>query len=109
MGRPNLKEAVDNRAIESAGSGYDALIDGVIYSEFYWYIITGYSGFKVVGTPIKTSQLKAELLRNGEDVDLAIKQVLFHSSLGISNEETIRNIGIVKVDDRKSIGVDNPQ
>ena len=32
FGTPNLKEAVD-RAIEQAGPGYDALIDGVIYQK----------------------------------------------------------------------------
>jgi len=98
LGSPNLKEAVD-RAIESAGPGYDALVDGVIYSQNFWYIITGYTGYKVIGTPIKTSELKAELLRQGKDVDLAVKGVLFHSSLGISNEEAIKNTRIVEVDD----------
>jgi hypothetical protein len=70
LGTPNLKEAVD-RAIESAGPGYDALIDGVIYSSSYYFILSGYTGYKVIGTPIKTAQLKAELLREGKDVDLA--------------------------------------
>ena len=97
LGTPNLKEAVDE-AIESAGPGYDALIDGVIYSENYWYVLSAYSGFKVEGTPIKTSELHAGLLQEGRDVDLAMKGVLFHSSLGISNEQAIENIGIVEVD-----------
>lgn len=97
LGAPNLKEAVD-RAIESAGPGYDALIDGVIYSQNFWYVLTGYSGYKVVGTPIKTSDLKAELLRDGKDVDLATQRALFHSSLGISNEEAIKDIGIIEGD-----------
>jgi len=44
-----VKDAVD-KAIEKAGSGYDALIDGVIYSGFLKY--------KVTGTPIKTSETK---------------------------------------------------
>lgn len=98
LGTPNLKEAVD-RAIESAGPGYDALIDGVIYAQNYWYIVTGYSGYKVVGTPIKTSMLKAELLKDGKDPSLAMDRVLFHSSLGISNDKSIQDIGIVWVDD----------
>jgi hypothetical protein len=106
LGTPNLKEAVD-RAIESAGPGYDALIDGVIYSSSYYFILSGYTGYKVIGTPIKTAQLKAELLREGKDVDLAMKRVLFHSSLGISNEEMIQNIGIVEVDDLNKVRVDN--
>lgn len=98
LGTPNLKEAVD-RAIESAGPGYDALIDGVIYAQTYWYIVTGYSGYKVIGTPIKTSMLKAEFLKDGKDPNLAMDRVLFHSSLGISNEKSVQNIGIVSADD----------
>lgn len=94
LGEPNLKEAVD-RAIEAAGPGYDALIDGVIYSENYWYVFYGYSGYKVVGTPIKTAELKAELLRNDKDVDSALQRLLFHSSLGISNEEVIKEMGLI--------------
>ena len=42
-----VKDAID-KAIEKAGSGHDALIDGVVYSGFLRY--------KVVGTPIKTSE-----------------------------------------------------
>lgn len=51
---PQLKAAVD-KAIEKAGPGYDALIDGVVYqrSEFFR------QGWVVQGTPIKTSKLKA--------------------------------------------------
>lgn len=44
-----VKGAID-KAIEKAGPGYDALIDGVIYD-------TGWR-FKVEGTPIKTSETK---------------------------------------------------
>jgi hypothetical protein len=51
---PQLKGAVDN-AIENAGPGYDALIDGVISqrNEFFR------QGWVVEGTPIKTGKLKA--------------------------------------------------
>jgi hypothetical protein len=56
----NLKVAVDE-AIEKAGPGYDALIDGVIYVNNYW-IFTGYS---VKGTPINTTKLMAELGKDG--------------------------------------------
>jgi hypothetical protein len=51
---PMLKGAVD-KAIENAGPGYDALIDGVISvrNEFFR------QGYVVEGTPIKTSKLKA--------------------------------------------------
>jgi hypothetical protein len=44
-----VKDAVD-KAIEKAGPGYDALIDGVIYDMGFRY--------KVVGTPIKTDSKK---------------------------------------------------
>ncbi len=44
-----LKDAIDH-AIEKAGSGYDALIDGVVYSGAFRY--------KITGTPIKTSEIK---------------------------------------------------
>jgi len=52
--QPMLKGAVD-KAIENAGQGYDALIDGVIYqrNELFRY------GWVVEGTPIKTTKLKA--------------------------------------------------
>ena len=49
-GGATVKDAVD-KAIEKAGSGYDALIDGVIYQRLFF-------GFRVVGTPIKTSETK---------------------------------------------------
>lgn len=51
---PQLKSAVD-KAIEKAGPGYDALIDGVVYqrNEFFR------AGWVVQGTPVKTSKLKA--------------------------------------------------
>ncbi|MGH7451329.1 MAG: hypothetical protein ACRENG_08310 [bacterium] len=102
LGTPNLKEAVD-RAIEKAGPGYDALIDGVMYTQNFWYFLTGYSGYKIIGTPVKTSELLAELQRDGKDVELAMQRVLFHSSLGISNEDSIKNISIVKVDDLSNL------
>jgi hypothetical protein len=51
---PQLKAAVD-KAIENAGPGYDALIDGVVSvrNEFFR------KGWVVEGTPIKTGKLKA--------------------------------------------------
>jgi hypothetical protein len=53
-GQPQLKAAVD-KAIETAGPGYDALIDGVVFTR------NGFmsAGFVVEGTPVKTSKLKA--------------------------------------------------
>ena len=53
-GMPNLKTAVD-RAIESAGPGYDALIDGVLFNRNEYFR----TGYVVTGTPIKTTKLKA--------------------------------------------------
>ena len=52
-GQPQLKEAVD-RAIENAGPGYDALIDGVVSSRNEFFRM----GWVVKGTPIKTTKLK---------------------------------------------------
>lgn len=48
-----IKGAIDN-AIESAGVGYDALVDGVVYSHYYYFVVK----YHVEGTPIKTSELK---------------------------------------------------
>jgi len=52
--QPQLKSAVD-KAIENAGPGYDALIDGVVSSRNEVFRM----GWVVEGTPIKTSKLKA--------------------------------------------------
>jgi len=50
-----LKGAVD-KAIEKAGTGYDALVDGVVY-EYTWYaILYTWNTYKVEGTPIKTTE-----------------------------------------------------
>ena len=43
-----VKDALD-KAIEKAGPGYDALIDGVVYQRAFF-------GYRVEGTPIKTSE-----------------------------------------------------
>jgi hypothetical protein len=94
FGIPNLKEACDE-AIESVGSGYDALIDGVVYTEFWWVFFTGYNGYKVQGTPIKSLHIKAALLEQGKDVEVVMKNIIYHSSTGKSNDETIRNIPII--------------
>lgn len=95
LGTPNLKEAVD-RAIESAGPGYDALIDGAIYRIADFYLLAIQSGYKVVGTPIKTSLAHASLPK--EDSRLARSSILYHSSRGISNEAALTNLKIVKGD-----------
>lgn len=97
--RPNLKEAVD-RAIESAGPGYDALVDGVVYQTFEYYLLAMRGGYKVVGTPIKTSVMAGSLSRGG--ISSAKQPVLYHSSLGLSNEAALRSLKIVKADKPKA-------
>ncbi len=52
-----IKGAIDN-AIESAGAGYDALVDGVVYSHYYYFILYSTTKYHVEGTPIKTSEHK---------------------------------------------------
>ncbi len=91
--RPNIKEAVD-QAIQSAGPGYDALIDGVLYQTFEFYLLAGRNGYRVEGTPIKTSLVNDSSSKGG--TSSAEQPVLYHSSLGISNEEALANIKIVK-------------
>lgn len=86
-GSPNLEEAVD-KAIEKAGPGYDALMDGVIYSEFFTFLLVSRSGYKVEGTPVKTREIIA---------DLSTHNILYHSSLGIDNKKAIQRIGVTKV------------
>lgn len=50
IGRPNMKEAID-RAIEST-KGAIALVDGVVYSKWWWAILYGQSVIIVEGTPL---------------------------------------------------------
>lgn len=102
LGTPNLKEAVDD-AIENAGPGYDALIDGVIYSKVMWYILTGESTFIVEGTPVKTSSLYAQIEAEGRDTAKVLETVLYHSSLNKDNSKAIDKIGMVELDPEKPI------
>ncbi len=83
FGVPNLKEAVD-RAIESAGPEYDALIDGVV-SYYQYAFIIGKIGYKVEGTPIKTSEIKSIS---------AEQNILYHSFSGVSNEKILKKMPI---------------
>ncbi|MGD0338221.1 MAG: hypothetical protein ABSB78_05480 [Bacteroidota bacterium] len=66
FGQPQVKSAVD-RAIEKAGPGYDALLDGVIFYKYNVFLFFGTLGYSVEGTPIKTSQLITELKNQGID------------------------------------------
>lgn len=99
---PNMKEAVD-RAIESAGPGYDALIDGVVSSSAWHVLLTGKNSFIVEGTPVKTGDMH----QGGGGDETALGPVLYHSSLGISNEVALAEIGIKIVDEVRR--ADEPQ
>lgn len=96
-GQPNVKNAVD-RAIESAGPGYDALVDGVVNYYFAYFILGASFGYKVEGTPIKTSDMQASLMdANGaSSASFHRRNILFHSRLDISNDETIRRMMAVR-------------
>jgi hypothetical protein len=50
IGTPNLKTAIDN-AIEKAGSGYNGLVDGVLYYDNHSFVF-GSVCYRVEGTPI---------------------------------------------------------
>ena len=59
----NIKDAMD-KALSTAGPEYDILIDGVVRVNDYFLV----SGFKVEGTAISTSKMKASLgLKGFED------------------------------------------
>ena len=90
-----MKEAVDN-AIESAGPGYDCLIDGVLYYKGMWLLVC-YKGYKIEGTPIKTTELIIALKEQGIDPEKYLAGGVYHSSLGIDNSEAIKNMDIIKV------------
>lgn len=52
----SIKDAVDN-ALANAGPGFDLLIDGVIYVKDNVFV----TGYKVVGTAINSSKMRADL------------------------------------------------
>ncbi|MDB5283504.1 MAG: hypothetical protein JWO06_2579 [Bacteroidota bacterium] len=56
-----LKGAID-KALNTAGPGYDMLIDGVISYTQYWIFAAGY---KVEGLAVNTLKFKAELGEEG--------------------------------------------
>ena len=77
-GIPNMEEATD-KAIQSAGPEYDALVDSVLYYVNNSFII-GQVCYKVEGTPINT---KASVsMREG-----SVKHVMYHSSRYVSRSE----------------------
>jgi hypothetical protein len=60
-GIPNMKEAID-RAIESKSGGV-ALVDGVVYSKFWWIpYIYGQTSYVVEGTPLIDPALTGNLV-----------------------------------------------
>ena len=96
LGTPNLKEAVD-RAIESAGPQYDALIDGVLYYK-YIYFLFGKAEYIVEGTPVISSQINTAM-DTGADGEMAMaKPLLYHSRTGKSNDDAIQKIEIKHID-----------
>lgn len=64
---PNMKEAVD-RAIESAGPEYDALIDGVVDQRITFLILYNEACFIVEGTPINTKDAPTSSLGSTDRV-----------------------------------------
>ena len=56
----SIKDAMD-KALQSAGPDYDLLIDGVVRVNDYFLV----SGYKVEGTAISTSKMKASLGTKG--------------------------------------------
>ncbi|KKP52211.1 MAG: hypothetical protein UR43_C0014G0016 [candidate division TM6 bacterium GW2011_GWF2_33_332] len=52
----SIKGAID-KAIENAGVGYDALIDGVIYYSSYYCVLFSITRYTVEGTPIKSAEI----------------------------------------------------
>ena len=56
----SIKDAMD-KALQSAGPEYDLLIDGVVKINDYFIV----AGYKVEGTAISTSKIKASLGKEG--------------------------------------------
>jgi hypothetical protein len=75
-GVPDLEEAIDD-AIEKAGPGYDALIDGVVYYKDKSFLF-GKVCYEIEGTPISTRGDRGALPTDGP--------ILYHSRLGRSND-----------------------
>lgn len=71
FGIPNMKEAID-RAIETAGPSYDALVDGVVYQTHNPFQMC----FKVEGTPINTKS-------DGSRSNFQGKDMIRHSKLSV--------------------------
>jgi hypothetical protein len=96
IGMPSIKEAVD-RAIEKAGPGYDALIDGVLYYKNLSFIF-GTVQYTVEGTPIKSQQINVSQEAGSADILASSKPILYHSKTGKSNDEAIKQLCVVHAD-----------
>jgi hypothetical protein len=96
IGMPSIKEAVD-RAIEKAGPGYDALIDGVVYYKNVSFIF-GTVQYTVEGTPIKSQQINVSQGAGSAENLASSKPLLYHSKTGKSNDEAVQQLGIKHAD-----------
>ena len=76
----SIKDAMD-KALQSAGVDYDLIIDGVVRINDYVLI----SGFKVEGTAISTSKMKASLGKEGFDNWCKVNNVFDPSNAKVQN------------------------
>ena len=77
VGKGNsIKSALDD-ALEQV-SGYDALMDGVVYQSSYYCVFFYIIVYKVEGTPVKLSDLKADM--NGNEFNDYCKKnkIIYH-------------------------------
>lgn len=108
FGAPEIKEAI-NDALEKAGPGYgyNALMDGVLYQTTTFYLVATKISYKVEGTPIlvRLTETKIPVLEplSRENTPLRNQPVLYHSSLGISNEAAIVNLKTRKKSEKGTV------
>jgi hypothetical protein len=72
----SIKDAMD-KALQSAGSDYDLLIDGVVRINDFFLV----SGYKVEGTAVSSSKMKASLGKKGFEDWCNVNNVLDPSKL----------------------------
>ena len=93
----DIQSAVD-KAIESAGSEYDALVNGTVHVKTWWIILTGRQTFEVVGTPVKSAEYFASSEDAGESSPAMLYNLLYHSSEGKSNASAMQNLDVVHIE-----------
>jgi hypothetical protein len=76
----SIKDALD-KALQSAGPDYDLLIDGVIRVNDFYLV----SGYKVEGTAISTSKMRASLGVKGFEEWCKANNVISNESLKLKN------------------------